>query len=168
MTDLFDVQYKMLNKLETDEKGLDDEEILALAIQGITKATHDVITALYKKKTVKAKSKTTDTSIIEGIKEIVEWTTMLHYSIGIDTPEYSDITSYANAFEDEVAADGVLCMLTVQGGLSSLSISYFTDDADPEDLDQDLGDIFAGCELLARQQGYSVEDIINGQVEVAA
>jgi hypothetical protein len=163
MTDLFDVQYRMLKKLEADEKGLDDEEILALAIKGISTASHDVIAALYKQKGLKRKSESVSHTILVKLQEIIEWTTMLHYSIGIDTPEYEDITSYADNFEDEMAADGVLCMLNVQRGLANIGISFFTDEVEPEELDQDLGEIFAGCELLARQHKASVSDIVNGQ-----
>jgi hypothetical protein len=165
MTDLFDVQYRMLKKLEADEKGLDDEEILALAIKGISSASYEVIMALYKQKGMKRKSEAVSHTILGKLQEIVEWTTMLHYSIGIDTPEYEDITSFADGFEDEIAADGVLCMLNVQRGLADIGIAYFTDDVEPEDLDQDLGEIFAGCELLARQHRASVSDLVNGQIE---
>lgn len=163
MTDLFDVQYKMLKKLEADEKGLDEEEILALAIQGISKASYDIIAVLYKQKSMKRKSETISRTVLEKLQEIVEWATMIHYSIGIETPEYEDITSYADDFEDEVAADGVLCMLNVQRGLANIGISYFTEDIDPESLDQDIGEVLAGCELLARQHKASISDIVNGQ-----
>lgn len=161
MEDLFDVQVHKMDSILQDQKFVQSEDLISLAVFETSSIANQVMQAFHTQRL-------TGTSVdVDKLKPLlmkaVEWITVLFYCFEIDPPDLEeDVPEAVDGFETVVAIDPILSSLYIQRCLADISLDYF---AHEEGMDYDettglLFDMVACIEMISRRLGKSLVELI--------